>query len=198
MKSDLLEYKGYYGSVQYSKEDECLFGKIEFIDDLVLYEAENTADLKRAFQEAVDDYLERCKKAGQQPNETWKGSLNVRIGAELHKKSALLAKKNGQSLNDFIKDAVQAYVAQNADHDHSHVKSSGERPEHLVFTRPSKDSSYEDFASALMSHFKDFLTETISPQPKGATLYGSLATEGWEEHMDVEQVKPGVPAWQIH
>ena len=29
--TDMMEYKGYYGSVHYSDEDRCFFGKIEHI-----------------------------------------------------------------------------------------------------------------------------------------------------------------------
>ena len=36
--STLLEYKGYFGSVEYSDEDEVFHGRLEFIRDLVTYE----------------------------------------------------------------------------------------------------------------------------------------------------------------
>ncbi len=53
MNNDLLEHRGYYGSVQYSAEDDCLIGKVEFIDDLILFNAEDVPSLKAAFVEAV-------------------------------------------------------------------------------------------------------------------------------------------------
>lgn len=110
MNNDLLEHRGYYGSVQYSAEDDCLIGKVEFIDDLILFNAEDVPSLKAAFVEAVDDYLASCAAEGQQPNTTCRGSFNVRIGVDAHKKAAQFARQRQQSLNDFVKDAVVHFI----------------------------------------------------------------------------------------
>jgi predicted HicB family RNase H-like nuclease len=55
---DLMEYKGYYGSVHYSDDDQVFHGKIEFILSLVCYEGTDVKGLRAAFEEAVDDYLQ--------------------------------------------------------------------------------------------------------------------------------------------
>lgn len=110
MKNDLLKYKGYFGSVQYSEEDGCLYGKVQFIDDLILYEGLSVEELKSAFQEAVDDYLESCEASGSHPNTTCKGSFNVRVGEELHKALAVEAMRNRQSLNEFVKTALSEKI----------------------------------------------------------------------------------------
>lgn len=60
--SNTLKYKGYTGSIEYSPEDKCFFGKILFIDDLVLYEGYTTGELEKSFKYMVDDYLETCKE----------------------------------------------------------------------------------------------------------------------------------------
>ena len=39
--SNKIEYNGYIGTVEYSQEDKCFFGKLEMINDLVTFEAEN-------------------------------------------------------------------------------------------------------------------------------------------------------------
>ena len=65
--SDIMEYKGYFGSVRYSDDDEVLHGKIEFIRDLVTYEGRDAKGLKRAFREAVDDYIALCTETGARP-----------------------------------------------------------------------------------------------------------------------------------
>jgi predicted HicB family RNase H-like nuclease len=101
-----FKYKGYIGSIMASAEDQCLYGKILFINDLITYEAETVADLKIAFEDAVEDYLETCKKLGKKPQQTCKGTLNVRIGPELHREAALFAEFDGVSLNEYIKKAL--------------------------------------------------------------------------------------------
>ena len=52
-----LSYKGYSGTVEISIEDNCLHGKVEFINDLVTFEGETPIELQSAFEEAVDRYL---------------------------------------------------------------------------------------------------------------------------------------------
>lgn len=105
--SDLLTYKGYYGSARYSAADEVFYGKLEGIDDLVNYEGTSVQELIKAFHEAVEDYLETCKGIGKEPNKTYKGSFNVRIPAELHRAAAIFAAGKDISLNDFVKTAIQ-------------------------------------------------------------------------------------------
>jgi predicted HicB family RNase H-like nuclease len=61
-----LEYKGYLGTVEYSNEDNCLYGKIIGIDDLVNYEAQSV-------EESVEDYLATCKEVNKEPNKKFKG-----------------------------------------------------------------------------------------------------------------------------
>ncbi|MCC8112755.1 MAG: type II toxin-antitoxin system HicB family antitoxin [Bacteroidales bacterium] len=106
-----LTYKGFIGSVSFSEEDDVFFGKIEGINGLVNYEGESVAELKEAFHEAVDSYLEFCKDNGIEPLKTYSGNLNVRITPETHRKIALLAAKAGISINAFIRRALDHAVA---------------------------------------------------------------------------------------
>lgn len=107
---NILEYKGYYAKVEYSSEDKVLFGKIEGINDLVNFESESTEGIEKEFRNAVDDYLEFCKEVGKEPDKVYKGTFNVRISPELHKKAALVALKNGDSLNRTIEKALEEYT----------------------------------------------------------------------------------------
>jgi predicted HicB family RNase H-like nuclease len=101
-----LEYKGYIGSVEFSATDECMFGKLLYIRDLVSYEATTAKTLVRAFRAAVDDYLETCELQGKQPDTPFKGSLNVRLGSDLHRGAALAARSEGVKINEYVKRAV--------------------------------------------------------------------------------------------
>jgi len=67
MTDNMLQYKDYYGSVEYSAPDECFFGKIIGINDLVTFEGESAKTLKKAFIESVEDYLNICKEEGKEP-----------------------------------------------------------------------------------------------------------------------------------
>lgn len=108
---NVLEYKGYFGSVEYSGDDEVFFGKLLGIKALVLFEGQSVNELKSAFYEAVDDYIETCKEIKTEPEKPFKGSLNIRIGRELHQKAAITAEQNKTSINQVIKEAIEKYVA---------------------------------------------------------------------------------------
>lgn len=108
--SDIFRYKDFIGSIETSTEDMCLHGKLLFINDTVTYEAKDLAELKKEFENAVDDYLTTCKKLKREPQKPYKGSLNVRIGEELHKKAALQALLLGISINEFIRRAVYKQI----------------------------------------------------------------------------------------
>ena len=87
------------------------FGKIIGTADLVTFEGESVVQLKKAFNEAVEDYLVLCKKAGKEPEKTYKGSFNVRLSPELHRQTAILAKKMNVSLNSFVEKAIIDEIA---------------------------------------------------------------------------------------
>ena len=105
--NNLLIYNGYTGSVDYGAEDEVFHGKIEFITDTVLYEGVSVEELKRNFQEAVDDYIETCMEIGKEPQKPFKGRILTRINPELHKKAALIALQKRISLNRFVETAIE-------------------------------------------------------------------------------------------
>lgn len=108
--SNVLKYKDYYGSVEYSAEDDCFFGKIIGINDLITFEGNSTTELKQAFDEAVDDYLLMCERNGKEPDKTYKGTFNVRINPDLHRTAAIYASTHGKTLNSFVEEAIQHMV----------------------------------------------------------------------------------------
>jgi len=112
MANNMLQYKGFYGSVEYSAADECFFGKIIGTTDLITFEGESVDMLKKSFAEAVEDYLVLCREIGKEPQKSYKGSFNVRISPELHKEAAAIANRKGISLNAFVEKAIYDEVHQ--------------------------------------------------------------------------------------
>jgi len=110
MKENILKYKNFIGTVQYSADDDIFYGRIDGIDDLVSFEGDNVKDLRRAFEEAVNDYLQLCEGTGKDPLKSFRGSFNVRISPDLHKKAYLAAAQEGKSLNQFVQSAIDHEV----------------------------------------------------------------------------------------
>jgi len=107
---DVLVYGDYIGSVHFNADDEVFYGKIEGVEDLISFEGSSVTELKKAFEEAVGDYIEICKEYGKTTAKSYKGSFNVRIAPEIHKKATRLALMKGMSLNQFIQKAVEEEV----------------------------------------------------------------------------------------
>ena len=105
-----LEYKGYTGSIEYSKEDDLLYGKVLGIKGLISYEGETGKALELDFIEAIEEYLADCKTRGITLEKPFKGSFNVRISTELHQKAALLAMEDKMSLNNFVAESIRERI----------------------------------------------------------------------------------------
>ena len=108
---DMMSYRGYYGSVHYSDEDRVFHGKLEFIRSLVTYEGGDVESLRKAFEEAIDDYLELCAEEGTDPEKSFKGTFNVRTGSDLHRKAVQFAKVKGTNLNRLVSEALEKYIS---------------------------------------------------------------------------------------
>ena len=69
--SNLLSYQNYNGTVEYSKEDGCLFGKVIGIKSLLSYEGNSVKELEQDFQEVIDAYLNDCKERNIEPEQPY-------------------------------------------------------------------------------------------------------------------------------
>lgn len=108
-----LKYKDFYGSAEIDLEASVCRGKLLFIDDLVTYQADTVARLKKEFEDAVDDYLATCAEVDKEPQKAFTGVFNVRISPDDHRKASLLAFQRGQKLNSFVAEAIHAQVQGN-------------------------------------------------------------------------------------
>ena len=101
-----MTYKGYAASIEYSDDDECFIGHIAGIKDRAGFHGESVAELKDAFYESVEDYLETCAAVGKKPQKPYSGKLMLRIQPELHATIATAAQVRGQSINQWISSAL--------------------------------------------------------------------------------------------
>lgn len=108
--SNLLSYKNYNGTVEYSKEDSCLFGKVVGIKSLLSYEGDSVQELEQDFQNVINEYLADCKERNVEPEHPYKGTFNVRISPELHRNIAVYAIEHGKSLNAAVEEAIGKMV----------------------------------------------------------------------------------------
>lgn len=109
--SNVMTYKGYSARIEYDDEDGILFGQIAGIRDGVGFHADSVDELREAFHEAVDDYLETCAQIGKDPQKPYSGKVMFRVDPEVHRKAAIAAELSGKSLNQWAEDVLSSAVA---------------------------------------------------------------------------------------
>jgi predicted HicB family RNase H-like nuclease len=105
---NILKYNDFIATVKYSEEDDAFIGRIEGINSIVSFEGQSITELKSAFKEAVESYLDFCSRKGiTETQKSYSGVFNVRIEADLHRRAALTAKVQGCTLNAFVKKSIE-------------------------------------------------------------------------------------------
>ncbi|KAA5604453.1 type II toxin-antitoxin system HicB family antitoxin [Roseospira marina] len=101
-----MTYKGYSARIEFDADDEIFVGHIAGIQDRVGFHADTVADLKTAFHEAVDDYLDACIKVGKAPQKPYSGKVMFRVDPEVHRRAAMAAELAGKSLNQWAEEVL--------------------------------------------------------------------------------------------
>ena len=83
--SEMLEYKGYSGTVEYSATDKTLFGKVVGVKGYLSYIGDSLESLRKDFEDMIDDYLKTCTEDGVEPQKPYIGNFNVCITPELQR-----------------------------------------------------------------------------------------------------------------
>lgn len=107
----MMEYKGYIGKVEYDDEAGLFHGEVINTRDVITFQGESVPELKQAFQESVDDYLQFCAERGEEPDKPFSGQFVTRIPPELHRKVNLAASMSGKSLNAWVCEQLQTAVS---------------------------------------------------------------------------------------
>lgn len=111
---ETMQYKGFLGSIEISKEDKVLYGKLLHINGLITYEAENLSELEIAFKEAVDDYLADCEEAGLEPQKPCSGVFNVRVKPEKHRQLLFISSVQASTLNALVVEGIDLVISKYA------------------------------------------------------------------------------------
>lgn len=105
-----MTYRGYAARIEYSDEDRCFVGHIAGVNDIVGFHGESVRELRSAFEEAVEDYIETCEKLGRAPQRTHSGKLLLRVSPEMHAAVAAAAEVSGKSINQWASETLEKAV----------------------------------------------------------------------------------------
>ena len=103
----MMEYKGYIGVVEFDDEAGIFHGEVVNTRDVITFQGMSVAEIKKAFRESVDDYLEFCKKRGEESDKPFSGKLVLRMEPSLHRALAVKARRSKKSLNSLIVETLE-------------------------------------------------------------------------------------------
>ena len=105
----MMEYKGYVAAVEFDESVGRLDGRVvnSGAYPIATFEATDMDGIRSEFQRSIDEYLASCREDGVEPKKPFSGTLNLRLGPDLHQRAALSATAHGVSLNSWIKQAVE-------------------------------------------------------------------------------------------
>ena len=103
---NVLEYKGYKARIEFDADDGCFIGHIAGINDVIGFHGESVTEMKSAFIEAVDDYIETCRTIAKEPEKPYSGKVMFRCSPETHARAALKAALEGKSLNQWAEEVI--------------------------------------------------------------------------------------------
>jgi predicted HicB family RNase H-like nuclease len=106
----MMEYKGYIGKVEFDDEAEIFHGEIINVRDVITFQGDSVAGLRKAFRGSVDDYLAFCQERGESPEKPYSGQFVTRIPPELHRRVNVAAIVSGKSLNAWVTEQLQTAV----------------------------------------------------------------------------------------
>jgi predicted HicB family RNase H-like nuclease len=110
----MMKYKGYEAIVEFDDEAEIFHGEVINTRDVITFQGCSIDELKQAFYDSVEDYLDFCRERKEEPDKPFSGNFQVRINPDLHRKITTQAKKEGQSLNSWIEKCLLYKVQERA------------------------------------------------------------------------------------
>lgn len=110
-----MNYKGYYGTVSFDDEAEIFHGEVTNLKDVITFQGRSVDELKTAFRESIDDYLEFCAERGEKADKSYSGNFMLRIDPSLHRKLVALSSNAGASLNGWIESRLKALSNEHKD-----------------------------------------------------------------------------------
>ena len=65
--NDTLTYKGYVGEVMIDFEAGVISGMVAGTRDVIHFEGKSVKEVRQAFRDSIDEYLDFCEELGQAP-----------------------------------------------------------------------------------------------------------------------------------
>jgi len=153
MSNNTISYKGYTAKIEYDNDEKLLFGKVLFMNDLIMFDG-TTEEIEQSFKDAVDGYLIDCEENDLPVDKPFSGSFNVRLGEDMHRKAAIAASSLDIKLNEFVKTSIKEKLecksiqhSINVNHNHKVEHFFTERTEMTIADFSEKPKNFNNTMS---------------------------------------------------
>jgi predicted HicB family RNase H-like nuclease len=73
----MMEYKGYLSRIEFDDEAEIFHGEVINIRDVITFQGKTVDELRKAFEDSVEDYLAFCAERGEEPDKPFSSRFTV-------------------------------------------------------------------------------------------------------------------------
>ncbi|MGA2737525.1 MAG: type II toxin-antitoxin system HicB family antitoxin [Bryobacteraceae bacterium] len=109
-----MTYKGYQARVDLDEEAGVFHGEVINTRDVITFQGSSVKELKQAFEDSLDDYLDFCASRGEDPEKPFSGKFLVRVPPEVHREIMTEARRQGKSLNAYVLEKLHSKRASSA------------------------------------------------------------------------------------
>jgi predicted HicB family RNase H-like nuclease len=102
-----MTYRGYQAIAELDEEAGVFHGEVINTRDVITFQGSSVEELKQAFEDSVDDYLEFCASRGEDAEKPFSGKFLVRVPPEVHRQIMTEARRRGKSLNAYVMEKLQ-------------------------------------------------------------------------------------------
>ncbi|MFO8046204.1 MAG: type II toxin-antitoxin system HicB family antitoxin [Halomonas sp.] len=105
--NNLMVIDGYRAIIQYDPEIEVFRGEFTGLNGSADFYADSVEALREEGRTSLRIFLEVCREKGIEPTKAYSGKFQVRLPEELHRDAVDAARARGESLNQFVAQAIQ-------------------------------------------------------------------------------------------
>ncbi len=78
----MMQYKNYLARVELDAEANIFHGDVINIRDVVTFQGESMGELKKTFEDSVEEYLAFCAERGEEPDKPFTGHFTIRLSPD--------------------------------------------------------------------------------------------------------------------
>ena len=102
----MMKYKGYLAHVEFDDEANIFHGEVINTRDVITFQGQSVAELKKAFEDSVEDYFTFCAERGEEPDRPFTGRFSISLTPDQHKKVIMSAEKAGKNVESWVTEVL--------------------------------------------------------------------------------------------